>query len=180
MLAIRNLISFFLVLLLGICALSVNPAFDAGFNKEPPPIYAGSVSITAFNNGTGPRNVFLFFDGVNAAIYNASYVYVNNVTDGLVTVSDVGPATIYLQTSVQYGATWSLDESSPVLLNLVINGMSAVTLPLINYGASSTYSVYKYINYVVPNNTTIRINLQYNSNDSPQFNNFFLSLTPML
>jgi len=179
MAVIQGLIVSFLLLLLGTCAQSVNPAYDAGFNTEPTPIYAGSVLTSTFNSGTGPRNIMLFFDATSPPIYNTDYVYVSNATDGLVMVADVGPVIIYLQATIQYGATWSNDESSPVLVNLVINGVSAGISPLLNSGPSSTYSMYKYINYALFNGGTVEVNLQYNSNDAPQFSNFFISITPM-
>jgi hypothetical protein len=146
---------------------------------DPTPIYSGEVQVATFNAGSGPRNQFLYFDSTNATIYNTNYVLITNTTEGLVMVADIGPVMVYIQATVQFGVTWSNDESSPVLVNLIVNGFSAGITPMTNSGSSSNYSVYKYFNYALYSYNTVGINLQYNSNDAPQFSNFFLSIIPM-
>ena len=153
--------------------------FAISITPNPTPIYAGQALITEFNSETGPRTKFLYLDTTNATNYNTNFVLITNTTTGLAMVADIGPVVIYVQATVQYGATWSNDESSPVLMNVLINGFSAGISPLINSGPSNTYSIYRYINYALYNTATLDINLQYDSADSPQFSNVFLSITPM-
>ncbi len=158
---------------------SVNPASDAGLNITPTPWYAGQAQVAGFNSGTGPRNVALYFDNSTAAYYNTVnvLVYSSDTLDGVQFIGSSLMA-IYVQATVSFGPTWSVDESSPVILDLHSGSSSYKLIPLFNTGVNATYSVYDYSYYYFNTGDTFRIFVQYASSDAPQFSNFFVSVIP--
>lgn len=169
------------VILLSTTVSSVNPANDAGLNTVPTPWYAGQALTATFNGGSGPRSMFLYFDNVTPSYYDIANVNVttSGVADGIQVINmDVTAVVIYVQATIQYGPTWSVDESSPVLLDFHSGFTSFQIEPLLNTGPNSTYSIYQYISTAEWYANSFRVLVQYASADAPQFTNFFVSITP--
>ena len=174
--------ALFCVVFLSTTVCSVNPANDAGLNTVPTPWYAGQARVSSFNAGIGPRSVYLYFDNATALYYDVANVNVTSadgIADGIQIVSMAfTPVIIYVQATVQYGPTWSADESSPVLLDFHAGTTSFQVVPLLNTGANSTYSIYEYVSTSEWYGNSFRVLVQYASADAPQFTNFFVSITP--
>lgn len=170
------------VVLLGALVDSVNPASDAGLNITPTPYWSGNGIVDTFNGGMGPRSLVVYFDNTTATYYDTSNVLVTSTdtSDGIQFIDEAiaGELLIYVQATVTFGSSWSADESSPVLLDLHSNGNSFKIVPMLNLGASTTYSVYSYSYYYFATGDVFRIRLQYASADAPQFTNLFVSIVP--